>query len=117
MSGCVASNCSINRCISTASLPCTGTGKYRSISVAARAWPTDSASAAVKASVAAKAGTRRMTELLALLDAGKHETRDETTLEQHEHQQQRCRDQERSGGDHAPFRPRLGARGERRQPH
>src|SRR5271165_7651525 len=114
MSGCVVSNCSISRCISVASLPCTGTGKYRSISVAARARPADSASAAVRASVAVKAGAARMAELLALFDAGKHETRDETALEQHEHQQQRCRDQERTGGDHAPFRPRFGARGERR---
>src|SRR5579872_48803 len=48
MSGCSLSNCAISRVISLASLPCTGTGKNRSRSVAARAPVADSARSAAR---------------------------------------------------------------------
>src|SRR5690349_9310693 len=53
MSGCSLSNCAISRVISLASLPCTGTGKNRSRSVAAWAVVTDSARTAARDQVLA----------------------------------------------------------------
>src|SRR5579859_2379176 len=60
MSGCSLSNCAISRVISLASLPCTGTGKNRSRSVAARALVADSARSAAsdQALAVCIAGTR-----------------------------------------------------------
>src|SRR5579863_639084 len=130
MSGCSLSNCAISRVISTASLPCTGTGKNRSMSVAACAAEDKLIAAAIVIPativIPANAGTQRRQECsrlrgndenekrmtFPLFDSGKREAGDELPLEGQEDRQQRGSDEEGAGGNNAPFRSRFGARGE-----
>src|SRR6202012_4340247 len=108
------------RVISTASLPCTGTGKNRSRSVAALALPATLIAAMVSAIRLLRhrglvAGLLRFARAdrkrdrcigdspCYLLDAGKGEAGDELALEDQEDRQQRRGDEEGAGGDHAPF--------------
>src|SRR5271156_6521264 len=118
MSACAALKRSISSFILLASIPCTGTGKNRSISIGSAAEAVRAIAAAAGIAIAAPKALRRVISVMCfpLLDAGKDEGRHETPLEDQKQDQQRCRDKERTGGDDAPGRAGLGARGECREP-
>ena len=114
MSGCVVSNCSTSFCISVASLPCTGTGKKKSMSVAALRRCGVTGQRERKAGGGGVQQTHAVDSLYFIPDNVKLATKRRWNSD--EHHQQRCGDEERAGGDDAPLGAGLRARGERRQP-